>query len=388
MSNADRHNPPPSGDAAQPDPASEAAPVSGAPPAHLSSTMKTGSAFKSTWRMPSVRPVAADPAQSGVRRLDLPELPSPNSGRTLHDLFSAPPPPVTPGSPSRIEPNPRSGVTLTDLPSAPPPGAPRGDWARSVTVGPRTADAYEVGRRDRVTDPLGGLRLSPSDLRPQQAEPASVQPVAAPPEPAPGTPSQPARAYVATDATNDAAPAPVTRPSRRAPAPEPIPGQRSLPWGLMTTAVVLIAGLGSFAWWRNHEQARPAPRMNLVLPLVQAPAEAEPVRTSVKVAERTTLEPGAPVAAADAPTRAPSRPPSRPAANLPPGVPQTLIESMPPGAEVVLRGAVIANTPARVQLAPYESEYLLRKDGYLPELIRIDPGSPERIEVHLRPASE
>jgi hypothetical protein len=145
----------------------------------------------------------------------------------------------------------------------------------------------------------------------------------------------------------------------------------------MATAVVLIAGLGSFAWWR-HEQPRPVPRMNLVLPLVQAPPEVEPVRTSVKVADRTTLEPGA--------TEAAVAPTTSPRADLPPGVPQTLIESMPPGAEIVVRGAVIANTPARIQLSSYESEYLLRKDGYQPELIRIDPTSPERIQIHLRPA--
>jgi len=388
MSSADRHNPPPSSDASDAEAASEAAPVSGAPPANLSSTMRTGSAFKSTWRMPSLRPLSADPAQSGVRRLDLPELPSPNSGRTLHDLFSAPPPPATPDSPTRSEPSPRSGVTLTDLPSAPPPGAPRGDWARSITVGPRTADAFEVGRRDRITDPLGGLRLSPADLRPQPAEPAapaSVRPAATPASirpaatPAAAEPSAPREVAPAFHATTDAAPAAAPRASRRPPAQEAIPGQRSLPWGLITTAVVLIAGLGTFAWWRQT-QSRPLPRMNLVLPLVQAPPEAEPIRTSVKVADRTTLEPGETEAAAAAT--------ASPRADLPPGVPQTLIESMPPGAEVVLRGAVIANTPARVQLSPYESEYLLRKNGYVPELIRIVPTSPERIQVHLKPASE
>lgn len=357
------------------------------PPEHLSSTLKTGAAFKSTWRLPSMRPAVLDPGQSGVRRVDLPDVPPPNSGHTLHDLFSAPPPSSQPAA-SRVpaaEPSPRPRVTLSDMASAPPPGAPRGDWVAPVSVGPRNWGAPEAGRRDRITDPMGSTRLRPEDLQPRPGAASSHEARRAD-APARRAPHDTPGAEAATPAAATPARAAARRhdaPRLDPPRPEPSTPRggdgRAAPWGLMVLALGLSAGLVALAVWLRDE-APLEPGVNVVLPLVQAPAETEPMRTSVKVTARKALEatPEGETAIAAEPRHDQD----------PQALPQTWLESSPQGAEVVLRGAVIANTPTLVTLPGYETEYLVRKAGYVPELIRIDPGSPERIQIELKPASE
>ena len=65
--------------------------------------------------------------------------------------------------------------------------------------------------------------------------------------------------------------------------------------------------------------------------------------------------------------------------------PVTELASSPPGAEVVLSGAVVANTPARIKRGSYEADYLVRLPGYQSQLIRIGPASPGQVTVHLLP---
>lgn len=65
--------------------------------------------------------------------------------------------------------------------------------------------------------------------------------------------------------------------------------------------------------------------------------------------------------------------------------PATEIVTNPPGAEIVLRGALVANSPARIVRPPYESLYLLRLRGYQPQLVALSMHSPDTIRIDLQP---
>lgn len=71
-----------------------------------------------------------------------------------------------------------------------------------------------------------------------------------------------------------------------------------------------------------------------------------------------------------------------------PARPSTEIVTVPPGAEIVLRGAMVANAPARLVRPSYESLYLLRLPGYQPQLVALSPHSPDQIRVTLQPAGQ
>ncbi|HKP64283.1 MAG TPA: PEGA domain-containing protein [Polyangiales bacterium] len=62
----------------------------------------------------------------------------------------------------------------------------------------------------------------------------------------------------------------------------------------------------------------------------------------------------------------------------------TEIVSDPPHAEVVLGGAVIGNTPTQVVRGTKEADYLLRKQGYESQLVRVTPHSGNSISITLR----
>jgi hypothetical protein len=63
----------------------------------------------------------------------------------------------------------------------------------------------------------------------------------------------------------------------------------------------------------------------------------------------------------------------------------TEIVSEPSSAEIVVGGAVIGNTPAQVVRGPSDADYLLRKPGYEPQLVRVTPHSPKMITITLHP---
>jgi hypothetical protein len=65
----------------------------------------------------------------------------------------------------------------------------------------------------------------------------------------------------------------------------------------------------------------------------------------------------------------------------------TQIVSLPAGAELVLGGAIIANTPAQLPRPSYEIDYLVRLPGYESQLVRLGPGSPATILVNLKAAA-
>jgi hypothetical protein len=61
----------------------------------------------------------------------------------------------------------------------------------------------------------------------------------------------------------------------------------------------------------------------------------------------------------------------------------TEIISEPSEAEIVVGGAVIGNTPARVVRGAQDADYLLRKQGFEPQLVRVTPHSPKTITITL-----
>jgi hypothetical protein len=62
----------------------------------------------------------------------------------------------------------------------------------------------------------------------------------------------------------------------------------------------------------------------------------------------------------------------------------TEIASDPPHAEVVLGGAVIGNTPTQVVRGQKDADYLLRKQGYESQLVRVTAHSGPSISITLR----
>jgi hypothetical protein len=68
--------------------------------------------------------------------------------------------------------------------------------------------------------------------------------------------------------------------------------------------------------------------------------------------------------------------------------PTTEIVTHPAGAEIISRGALVANSPARVPRPSYESLYLVRLRGYQPQLVSLSPISPETIQIDLLPLVE
>lgn len=65
--------------------------------------------------------------------------------------------------------------------------------------------------------------------------------------------------------------------------------------------------------------------------------------------------------------------------------PSTKIITSPTGAEIILRGALVANSPAPVPRPAYESLYLVRLHGYQPQLVSLSPSSPVEIHITLQP---
>lgn len=92
--------------------------------------------------------------------------------------------------------------------------------------------------------------------------------------------------------------------------------------------------------------------------------------SAARPAAATTAQPApAPAAAAPQPSAAAEK--------------TTAIITDPPEAELLLGGAVVGNTPAKVTRSALTTDYLLRKVGYEPQVVRVSPNSPDTITVTL-----
>jgi hypothetical protein len=71
------------------------------------------------------------------------------------------------------------------------------------------------------------------------------------------------------------------------------------------------------------------------------------------------------------------------------GVPLTLISTEPSGAELLVGGAVIGNTPLEVRRPSQGEElYLLRLRGFEPQMVKISLHSREAMHITLAPTAE
>ena len=84
----------------------------------------------------------------------------------------------------------------------------------------------------------------------------------------------------------------------------------------------------------------------------------------------------------DTAMQAASAEPAQPASS---GVRATELRSEPVGAEVVVNGAVVGNTPVRVARSDSDVDYTLRLPGYESKVVRVGSQSPASIAVTLRP---
>ncbi|HEX7480538.1 MAG TPA: hypothetical protein VF331_22250 [Polyangiales bacterium] len=78
-------------------------------------------------------------------------------------------------------------------------------------------------------------------------------------------------------------------------------------------------------------------------------------------------------------------PPAAAAPVAAPSAATTLLVTEPSGAEIVLGGAVVGNTPAEVPRPSADELYLLRLSGFEPQLVRISPRSGSAIRITLTP---
>jgi len=238
---------------------------------------------------------------------------------------------------------PPAGTPSTTRSSYPPPIVP----ARTITISPEiaippraTVQASGDGRSSSTPPPLAS---KPPEQREPPAVAVAVETV---------IPS------AAAAETTTAAPAPTQAAPAVSSSARSVTAGSSLPAGGVTTRTLVIGGvLASLA-------------IGTILLLTKPRA--------------TVAAKSAVAASATHVTTAADRAPQ----SGPPARPSTEIVSIPPGAEIVLRGAMVANAPARLVRPSYESLYLLRLPGYQPQLVALSPHSPDQIRVTLQPAGQ
>ncbi|HEX7479014.1 MAG TPA: hypothetical protein VF331_14505 [Polyangiales bacterium] len=373
----------------------------------LSRTLPTGAAFQATWKLPAWRPSAAAgtdaTGQSGVRKLDLAQtvakavseqadaheamrarlatLPSIGPGAAAPDDPSTPSDaglraslrrtlrmdlglPVMPSATSSVGPRNTPRDTLEpQLPSAPPPrnvvatrssadGAVLATAVQQIGADGLHDDAQDRTRPSgtRTTDPFG--QLAPQRERTQTEVDASGA------DPLPSSSATPTAAAAAA-------------PERTHPRDERVTwtpaamrgrGRQLAAAGLVLGAIVgagvmMYVDLDAFDDTGDESDEALGANQHLVTPAGVAPA-----------ATHASSEPAHVVEGA-VPANA------------------TQIVSLPAGAELVLGGAIIANTPAQLPRPSYEIDYLVRLPGYESQLVRLGPGSPATILVNLKAAA-
>lgn len=102
--------------------------------------------------------------------------------------------------------------------------------------------------------------------------------------------------------------------------------------------------------------------------------------------EQETPEDTATQAASTAPAQQPQQAQAQPASSG--GIRATELRSDPVGAEVVVNGAVVGNTPVRVACSDTDVDYTLRLPGYESKIVRVGSQSPATISVTLRPNTQ
>jgi hypothetical protein len=374
----------------------------------LKQTLPTGAAFHATWKMPAWRPNTTPPAasdhesgSSGVRKLDLPpEAVDPHAresfNRTIRMEFGvhvASPSTPAPAAPQGPHNDPRD--TLEPEPPISPTRkaafSKSGDTVMAFTV-QRIGDDVEANRSSsergpsqRPTDPFG----HPSQRPPQPTllegleQPDVVSEV--PPSTATVSSETPSERVRAAAEQNTARPWGDVRQQYEYNAEfddepprwlkwlsEPWKGKRLVYAGIAGGALIgVFVLLGLAEDDDDFDEDMSMQQEGTVDPQMQAATGQEPhvvmpapLPGTAPAASTTVDAPPANAAIADS----------------------TEIVTEPSNAELVRGGAIVANTPTRVARPKYETDYLLRMEGYDTQLVRIGPTSPARIVVQMKTA--
>ncbi len=307
--------------------------------------------------------------QSGVHSLNDPPQPLTKSDRvpalrskhpTLASFASAPPPQIDTDDKRWIGSHADQGFSTTQRTFSAPPPATDANAAvgKTLQISPGHGSFGQTLRAVSVPPPAQGATPKPISSNPpppiKPARTINISPEiaipsarAADPGPAPRAPLPPPKPSAPPQARELPGKSPELPPTSKAKtsaqAGEPLPGGVSTRW--------LAIGLGI---------AVVAITAIVVLTMPSAP---EP---------QHVVTPAAGTATATPPSHADVRP-------------STEIITNPPGAEIVLRGALVANTPAHVVRPSYEALYLVRLRGHQPQLVALSPHSPDTIRIELHP---
>jgi hypothetical protein len=325
------------------------------PPFDLHRTLPTGAAFKQTWKMPALRPSGSPPPDpvpdtsnvSGVRSLASSDL---SRGKTLVSMV---PPSDPPPRHSVFQQNEPRDTLEPAAPAEAQSPTRRAAFARSQeTV--HAVSTHRVGDSDAPepdsTRPRSIRPTDPFGLPAQRADQTAPDVAFADTEPSRQAFALPQSSAPAS--TNQGLPpsaAPSARPRVSTPSAKPAAPRSWLPAALSVGALVIA---GALLWVTTDPEA-------------ELPAFGSDATHGAHVVMPAPL--------------APAQEPLAPAANV------TELSSEPAGAEVVLNGAVVANTPTRITRTTYEVDYLVRLPGHDAQLIRVGPKSPAQITVRLLP---
>jgi hypothetical protein len=402
----------------------------GAPELDLSKTLPTGAAFHSTWRMQSLTPGSvpgATTSDSGVHSLDdagqpgQPGQPGAERpqvvvahpmGETQKEFIQAEPVPPRNMRAARNLLAQTLQMPLTVSPLPPPEQPPQPNqrrttaqlhgWTSVQRIGGEASNEATGARpaSARSTDPMSGLGAGRAGHagnasqgsygNQERQDPASRS---APP-PLPGRSGRPN--------LSSAIPSPAGRsldydrttiPNAHAVRVPELSAREWLFIGLLlcASAATLYSLLVDDVTPTSPEDLESSSAVeHVVTPATAAddtPGAQGPAGTPTSQPDKPAAAPAAAPASAAEPWRAPgsASPPSAAGTATPAAaaVQTTELVTDPPQAEVVLGGAVIGNTPARVARGAQSTDYLLRKPGFEPQVVRVSAQSPERISVTL-----
>jgi hypothetical protein len=373
----------------------------GIPELDLKQTLPTGAAFHATWRMQSLTPnsLPIETQESGVHPLRACD--GNNTGGAQARAASSPQTPA--GAPPTSQPE---AVGARAAAPAGPSRRPRALLAQTLqmplTVTPVTTDQTESFRARPAQKPpassappgwqsvqrIGGGDDANADAGVSRPAPKHTDPMHSSPRPR----GEAARSV----------PPPLPQRGLRLPgapegAAEPM-GRHSdynrstLPHG----NVVRVPELSTREWmFIGLLLCASAATLYSLLVDDVTPAVEEDLEAATNVEHVVTPANGdlaaAPSGAQPSPGADPKAavPAAPPAPTAPPPQPVAAVEKMteiitdPPEAELLLGGAVVGNTPAKVGRSQLTTDYLLRKAGYEPQVVRVSPTSPDTITVTL-----
>lgn len=372
----------------------------GVPELDLKQTLPTGAAFHATWRMQSMTPNA---------------LPVENQESGVHALGEGANPAAP--APAKAEVPPREAVKTQPAPHVPPRARPRPLLAQTLQmpltvapVPPEEAETFRprpAAKRPASSAPPGWQSVQRvGDVVDTEGHTETSRPAAKRTDPMHSDPTTDAPAEAGARSVPPPLPprgglrSPGADPNRA----DPVGHGRNSDYGRVTlTNAVRVPELSGREWMFiglllcasaatlysllvddispevEEEMDAASAAEHLVTPAGEARGAGAPNSTGTPATTTTTAAASSakPAAQPTAPSAAPAPQPSAAVEKT------TAIITDPPEAELLLGGAVVGNTPAKVTRSALMTDYLLRKVGYEPQVVRVSPSSPDTITVTL-----